>query len=224
MPVIVEKIIRAGVIGDVHGEAQALQAALSFLSGRGLDLLLCTGDIVTGEGDANRCCEILAGAGVLCVRGNHDRWFLDQTTPAHERAVEEDEIAPAAKAFLATLPVTREFETPAGRALLCHGLGGDDMAGVFPGDQGYALESNHRLHAMAMQADYSVVINGHTHQRMVRNIEGMTIINAGTLRNWQHPCFLTIDFTAGEVQFYEIGSECEITPGTAYRISLANAC
>jgi putative phosphoesterase len=207
-----------GVIGDIHGEVEELQATLDFLSKRPLDALLCTGDIVTGEGDASRCCEILAGAGVLCVRGNHDRWFLDQTTPAHERAVGEDEVAPAAKAFLAALPVTRGFETPAGRALLCHGLGDDDMAGVFPGDRGVALESNHRLHAMVMQADYPVVINGHTHQRMARNIEGVTIINAGTLRNWQQPCFLTIDFADGIVQFYEIGQKTAVTAGVACHI------
>lgn len=212
-------IHRAGVIGDVHGEVEALQAALGFLAGQNVDVLLCTGDIVTGEGDANRCCEMLKSAGVMCIRGNHDRWFLDQTTPAHEQPVEIDEITPAAQAFIAGLPVMREFETPAGLVLLCHGLGDDDMAGVFPGDQGIALESNHRLHAMVMQADYPVVVNGHTHHRMVRNIEGMTIINAGTLRNWQQPCFLTVDFAGGRVQFYDISPAGAISVSQAYQFT-----
>jgi putative phosphoesterase len=201
----------AGVIGDIHGEAELLEAILGFLVPQKLDILLCTGDIVTGEGDVNRSCELLKNAGVLCVRGNHDRWFLQRTTPAHEYDVPEEDVAPESKAYIASLPVMREFETAAGQTLLCHGLGDDDMAGVWPGDTGYAIESNHRLHALVMQADYKIIINGHTHQPMARTIEGLTILNAGTLRQSDGSDFFTVDFAAGSVQFYKISPEGQIS-------------
>ncbi|HEX5322275.1 MAG TPA: metallophosphoesterase family protein [Capsulimonadaceae bacterium] len=211
-------VTKAGVIGDIHGEAALLQALLDFLQPQKLDVLLCTGDIVTGEGDVNRSCALLKSAGVLCVRGNHDRWFLQRTTPAHEYDVPEEDVSSEAKEFIASLPVTREFETPAGQVLLCHGLGDDDLACVRPGDEGIALESNHRLHALVMQADYKIIINGHTHQPMARIIEGLTILNAGTLRQSDGSDFFIVDFAAGEVQFYKISPEGQITAGASSSI------
>ena len=199
---------RVGVIGDVHTEDQALEAALRFLQGFGnLDAIFCTGDVVTGLGDAGRCCALLAGAGVLTVRGNHDRWFFAagyeqmlQTTPS-------DEITGDDRTFLASLPPTRSFLTPRGPLLLCHGLGADDMAGVYPHDHGYALDANHRLHALVGGSEYRFIINGHTHQRMVRTFDHLTIINAGTLRGDKQPCFLTADFEAGTVRYYDVSAD-----------------
>jgi len=71
---------RVGVLGDVHAEDGLLEAALDHLARYDdLDALLCTGDLVTGPGDAGKCLEMLRAAGALCVRGNHDRWFLEAT-------------------------------------------------------------------------------------------------------------------------------------------------
>ena len=41
---------------------------------------------------------------------------------------------------------------------------------------------------------YRWLLNGHSHQRMVRDFGGLTLINAGTLRHDQEPCFLEADF------------------------------
>ena len=114
--------------------------------------------------------------GVVTVRGNHDRWLLEGRT-----GVAREGVGLAARAYLASLPATLAFDTPAGRLLLCHGLGEDDMARLCPYDEGYALEANHALHALVGAAEYRLVIGGHTHHRMVRSLYGATFINPGTL-------------------------------------------
>src|SRR5436853_7065250 len=71
---------RIGIIGDVHGEDGALEAALNLLGGiTGLDAILCTGDVPgkNGTGDLARCCDLLENAGVMTIRGNHDRWYIE---------------------------------------------------------------------------------------------------------------------------------------------------
>ena len=202
---------RVGVIGDVHAEDAALAAVLNFLRGMdGLDALLCTGDVVTGPGDANRCCALLREADVLTVRGNHDRWFFAAGYDILPHFTPDTELAGANRLSLASLPITRRLDTVRGPLLLCHGLGNDDMAGVHPGDSGYALHSNHRLHALVGDGTYRFVINGHTHRRMVRTFDGLTIVNAGTLRADHQPGFLIVDFGAGVVQYYDVGESCEI--------------
>lgn len=208
-------VTRLGVIGDVHSEDRALAAVLAFLKPLHLDALLCTGDVVTGTSDANRCCHLLQEAGVATVRGNHDRWFLRGAMGDLPHATDENELDDDAKRFLATLPVTRSYDTPAGRLLVCHGLGDDDMAGVRPNDFGYALESNLRLALLYGAREYNVVVNGHTHQQMVRTFDHLSIINAGTLRSDHQPCFVTVDFAQQVVQAYHIGAKLDITEGEA---------
>src|SRR5262245_37693054 len=133
---------RLGAIGDIHTEDQALAQVLGFFAGSNVDHIVSVGDIVDGAGDASRCCALLASAGVDAVRGNHDRWILAgqrRTLPDATRIAALDE---PARAFLAGLPATREYQTSAGPLLLCHGLDTDDMTRLNPDDDGYALESN----------------------------------------------------------------------------------
>lgn len=201
---------RVGVIGDVHARDAALEAALGFLRGLGdLNALLCTGDIVDGEGDADRCCALLREAGALTVRGNHDRWFLETVahrTPGHPHYA----LSLSACAFLAALPPTRRFRTPRGALLLCHGLGADDMAGIYPDGSGVTPEANHRLHALVGAAEFRFVLCGHTHRPMIRVFEDLTLINAGTLQWGYERGFLVADFERGVAQFYALADDLAI--------------
>ncbi len=44
---------KIGIIGDVHAENKTLEKVIDFLSKKGLDSILCTGDIIDGPGDVN---------------------------------------------------------------------------------------------------------------------------------------------------------------------------
>jgi predicted phosphodiesterase len=196
-----------------------LEAVLGHLrTADGLDAILCVGDVVTGPGDAGRCCDLLGAADVHTVRGNHDRWFLaGHVSYGHlPKATPPEEVNEEQRRFLVSLPPLRGFETARGALMLCHGLGDDDTAGVYPHDTGHALESNHRLHALVSGSEFRFVVNGHTHDRMVRRFDGLTIINAGTLRRDKSPCFATADFAAGIVQFYGFHPETHAIAKTEF--------
>ena len=195
---------RIGIIGDIHAEDRLLLSALEFLSIRDLDLIMAVGDIADGPGSVDRCCQLLQQYRVTTVTGNHERWFLAGQARDLPDATSSDDVSSQARAFLAALPKTRDYETVAGRLLLCHGLGENDMGGVWPGDYGYAVESNLGLLRLMKENVYRFVVNGHTHQRMVRQFDQLTIINAGTLFNEHQPCFLIADIEAGFVQYYDL--------------------
>jgi putative phosphoesterase len=197
---------RIGVIGDIHAEDHYLQAALEFLADSNLDLIMAVGDVADGRGSVDRCCRLLQQYHVITVSGNHERWFLAQEARDLPDATPLGDVSSEARLYLSSLPKTLEYETAAGSLLLCHGLGEYDMGGVWPGDDGYALESNFALLRLMLEAKYRFVVNGHTHQRMVRSFEQLTIINAGTLFHEHDPCFLIADFEHGFVQYYDLGS------------------
>ena len=61
-----------GVVADIHGNREALAAALAALERRGIRKLLCLGDIVGYNADPDECAEMLQSRGALAIAGNHD--------------------------------------------------------------------------------------------------------------------------------------------------------
>jgi len=204
------KVRRVGVVGDVHTERARLAGVLARFRTLELDRILCVGDLADGPGtaaDLETCCALLRQHEVLTVSGNHDRWLQDNEMRDMAGSLSHDEVSPETLAFLAALPATLSFETPAGEVLLCHGLGGDDMANVQPFDHGLALEQNEALQKLLREGRYHYVLNGHTHRPMVRVIDTLTLINAGTLHRDYGPCCLVADFERKRVTFYDVAED-----------------
>jgi predicted phosphodiesterase len=210
---------RVGVIGDVHGEDAALEAAVNHLSETGpCDAVLCTGDVPdrSGTGDAERCCTLLREHNVRTIRGNHDRWLISDPE-AYGQLFSRNDLSGTARGFLAGLPPTRTFDTPLGQALLCHGVGTDDMAGIYPGGEDDPIRR--ALKERRIYGWYRLLVCGHTHRRLFRPLGSLAVVNAGTLRWEENPCFLSIDFDDGTVQFYDLKPMTnEITKAETYSL------
>jgi len=182
-----QKYRRIGLIGDIHAEDRALEIALDTLRSRGVEVVAATGDIVDGSGSVDRCCALLRAHGAVVVRVNHDRWFLAGTSRDLRDATPTDAVTAETRRLLEKLPATIELDTVAGRALLCHGLGPNDMGKVAPDDFGYAIESNDELQDLLRAGTYRWVLNGHSHRQMVRAFGSLVVINAGTLAHHRDP-------------------------------------
>lgn len=190
--------VRVLAIGDIHTEAEILERALALGREHGVDRVLSVGDIVDGPNDPVTCIEALQTANADVVRGNHERWV----TEGHP--LEAFDYPPEILDWIAGLPATREYDTPTGRLLLCHGIGTNDMVRFAPDTDGYALECLDALWALARAGRYRWMIGGHTHVPMVRTVSGLTVINAGTLVLLQEPCCVVADFQVGTVEHYSL--------------------
>lgn len=197
---------RFALIGDVHGEDAALEATLTFLRGIGpLDAILCTGDLPgkMGVGDTNRCATLLRTAKALVIQGNHDAWAVDnEDTRVVLGLGDEWPLTTETTAYLGSLPRMRSLETPVGALLLCHGVGGDFMAGIYPG--GEDAEVRRALKEKRIYGQYRLMVAGHTHKRMVRPLGTLTVLNPGTLLWDGPPGFAVVEVTANTVQFYDL--------------------
>jgi predicted phosphodiesterase len=202
------KLSRLGVIGDVHCEAVTLERVLDALGATNVEALLCVGDLVDGHGDADATLGLLDARGVQCVAGNHERWFLSGEQRSLENATLD--ISDASRAFIKALPRTRHYSTPAGKALLCHGVGEDDEAWLLPETRGYALQDMPTLRELMLDSEVQFMIGGHTHHRMVRVFPGLTVVNAGTIHRKDEQSFTVLDFADLRVSVY---SAAEATTG-----------
>jgi predicted phosphodiesterase len=197
---------RVGVIGDVHACDKRLTHLVSFLRAQALDQLVCVGDVVNGPGDPNACAALLESAGVVTVRGNHDRWLLEGQAPLGDDVHRLEDLEPSTVAFLRALPVSLELRGADGTPLLlCHGLLDNDMNSITADDYGYALEVNEELQTLLGAGERRIVIKGHRHRPAVWRLNELTLIDAGSLLDYNPTCGVIIDIAAGTVTPIAVG-------------------
>ncbi len=64
--------MKIGIISDVHGNLQALEAILPELKKESPDKIFFLGDVVGYGANPNECCEIIKEIADVCIIGNHD--------------------------------------------------------------------------------------------------------------------------------------------------------
>jgi predicted phosphodiesterase len=117
---------RYGILGDIHGNREALEAVLGALEARGIDRFLCVGDVVGYNADPDDCISLLYARRCITVAGNHDLISVGALRPAgcSDRAAyalrrTRKALRPASVAWLKALPAKRTVE--GGIALLHEG-------------------------------------------------------------------------------------------------------
>lgn len=203
-----------GLIGDVHCEHERLSMALQHLQLLKPDQILCVGDLVDGPGDLRRCIDLLQKHNVITVAGNHERWLLagmDAARSSLPNYTKAESVSSEIWKYLRELPKFRSLRTVAGEALLCHGIGADDMACVRKSHTAQHLFHNKALMQIQAQGTFSLMLNGHTHERMVRNLGRLTIINGGTLVREHNPGFLYVDLEKREASFFNMAPDLSIS-------------
>jgi predicted phosphodiesterase len=158
---------RHGVLADVHGNHDALAAALAFLDAEGVRRSLCLGDIVGYNADPDRCVAEVQARGMEAVAGNHDliaigRLGLDRCSrkAAHALRRTRRRMGSAAREYLGSLPLSRRLD---GGTVLVHAAVGDVQAYVRTADQ--VARNAARL---AVEAPGTrVCFFGHTHEAAV---------------------------------------------------------
>lgn len=177
--------MRLGLIGDIHGNADALSAVLKAADRLAVTTFCVTGDFVGYYHEPARVLRMLRQLDFVAVRGNHDDMLVACLGDAEQRVavrrkygsgidaaieqLEQDEIA-----FLGELPVTRTLEFGRKSVLLGHGSPWDTDTYIYP-DAPEAV-----WQAMAgYSADYIVL--GHTHHQYDRRIGDRMIINPGSV-------------------------------------------
>lgn len=191
---------RLGIIGDVHAEDGRLALALDYLSDAKVDQIICTGDIVDGLGCPERSLRLLQTHQVTTVRGNHDRWLLEDRVRHVPNAHRRDALAADSLTYLAGLPAVSEIETLRGKLMLCHGMGTNDLQKIWPGSANMPMIQCRKLDELIASGDYRFIINGHMHFRTMIHFDAMTLINAGTLKGERWPGFMLADFSTQTIK------------------------
>jgi len=188
-------VATVGIIADIHGNREALDAVLEQLDRVGADKIVCLGDIVGYNAEPNRCVETISEMGIDSIAGNHDLIAigeLDDTRCSNKAAwalrQTRRRLTAESRDFLSALPRSRHYAE--GFALI-HG-GVDDVQ--------YYMRNirDIEIHAALFQERFpgaGLCFFGHTHdQRAYRLVDGnvRTVPDDGGIVDLSGPgvCFI----------------------------------
>ena len=108
--------MRYGLISDIHGNLEALEAVLSELDKLKVDKILCLRDVVGYGPDPDTCVEIIKERASVCLMGNHDEASLGHVDLGFFNYVAREaiewtmnQLSEESKEFLRSLPYTSVF-------------------------------------------------------------------------------------------------------------------
>jgi putative phosphoesterase len=154
--------VKVAALYDVHGMPHALEAVLGEVERDGVELVLFGGDLIGGPFPGRVVELVRAVPGARFVRGNAERkpdeWDRAQLTG--------DDLS-----RLAAWPLTASIDG----VLYCHATPHDDrtITTVFTPDEA--------LRASFGGVEERVVVIGHTHHRFERELDGIRVVNAGSV-------------------------------------------
>jgi predicted phosphodiesterase len=109
--------MKYGILGDIHANLSALNAALERMDEVGIDTLISVGDVVGYGAAPKECIELLRARGAVVVKGNHDAACIDElderTFNPYARAAvawTRTILSPAEKRWLKGLPLVATLE------------------------------------------------------------------------------------------------------------------
>ena len=175
--------MKVGIISDIHSNYEALQSVLTHLTKRGVEKILCAGDLVGYNNKPNEVVSEAMKRNILSVKGNHDRAvaendnFMGNSVAQKGLKHNNKVITSDNRSFLQDLPQQRRLDVDGTDIYLVHGSPMNPLTEyVYEEDvDTYFLEKNF------VKAYPDVLIMGHTHKPFIEKVDGITILNPGSV-------------------------------------------
>lgn len=168
--------MKIGIISDIHSNVYALESVLKRL--KGVDLILCAGDITGYYPFVNEVFESLESHNVVFIKGNHDAHLcgvkLKDPRPIDSQSFEytKNQISNINLDKLRNAPVQQELSLDELKVIMFHGSPWDNLEEyIYP---------DYRDFDKFKEIGADVIILGHTHYPMIKKIEKKLVINPGS--------------------------------------------
>ncbi len=201
--------MRIGTISDIHANLNALQRAFRLFETLHVETILCAGDLVDIEPDADAVVDLMRRRSIPCVRGNHDQEALEyqawirKAYALDDPRIKEDLFSQNTIDYLAALPLTQFCTFGDTRVLVAHGVPWRNTFYLFPDNPPEQFEE------VALEAQADVVILGHTHVPMCVHVNNTWIVNPGSVdgnRPEDNQTCAVIDLSPFAVQVFDINT------------------
>ena len=231
-----------GVLADIHGNREALAAAIGALERHRVDRIVCLGDVVGYNADPDECVALVRARCAITIAGNHDLISLQRldfrrcsNKAEYSLRRTREVLSPGSREWLRQLPPACRLEPS---VALVHG-------GVRDVQQYMVTPALVRQNAAYLREDFPgarICFFGHSHeQKVYRVTSGVTseiveelqidgeillgqentyFINPGSVdasrkRSFKRAQCALFDSDAGTVRFLDVPYDCAATEAKA---------
>ena len=166
-----------GIVSDIHCNAEGLANAIAAMNSVGrLDRLVCLGDCIYDYRFSNEVVALLRDHDAAVIQGNHEETFY---SPAGVRARAVPWIDPGHFEWLAARPHQMMIEAAGRKVLAVHSTPWEPRGT-------YVHPKSRELERFGT-APADVVLYGHTHVQVVKQIGSVLVINPGSAGEARDP-------------------------------------
>lgn len=168
-------LYRLGILGDAHGNLDALSLCIGFLRDRGVEGVVFLGDAVGYLPYGPEVCDMLMHAEIPCLMGNHEAMLLGRLPLSPDKDAVyglsglRSRISKAWLHGMACQGPMMRIELAGKLLLCCHGTPADPLLG-------YGFDPE----LIREQADADCIITGHTHRPHLARLEETLLLNPGS--------------------------------------------
>jgi putative phosphoesterase len=177
--------MKFGIISDIHGNIDALDAVITSARQNNVNTFFCAGDFVGYYYDPDLVIDKLKDFSLFCVRGNHENMLFEckrkPSSIAKYRSkygfgleIALQKLNTEHFGFLQNLPKTLEINIQNKKILICHGSPWDTDQYIYP-------DASSELFEKCFSYDFDYLVMGHTHYPMIKEQNGKKIINPGSV-------------------------------------------
>jgi predicted phosphodiesterase len=174
--------MKIAVISDIHANVLALEAVLDDIASRDVDVTINLGDCVSGPLWPRETIELLFSLTLPTVRGNHDRWMVEEGDTYAVDEFARNALSFEQRAALHALPISIDVTDD---ILAIHGTPNDDSAFLADDVRFDEIVPTSRLlliDRLGSAISRSVILCGHSHrQSLIQVPDGPLILNPGSV-------------------------------------------
>ena len=186
-----EKKEQIAIISDIHGNLNALQAVLADIKERGIEHIICLGDIIAKGTHMEECIALVKEKCSVVIKGNCDEYFAREQDLSTKEKVEADrirwtksKISQETIRYIEGLPSCHEFYLSGRLVRLFHAH--PEKIDGFVGN----IDTLEHLYSLFLPGVHSVsdakadvVVYGHIHMPYMQKLYNRVIVNTGSVGN-----------------------------------------
>jgi len=182
---------KLAIISDIHGNLEALKAVLYDIKERGIDKVICLGDIIAKGTNQHQCIELIKNNCNVVLQGNCDEYFTRDIDLSNKSKQDikritwnKNKLTKEDVEYLRGLPYCFEFYMSGRLVRLFHST--PEKIDGYVGN----IDKIDRLYELFLPSNNTktnnvadIVIYGHIHTQFIQKIYNRTIINTGSVGN-----------------------------------------
>lgn len=201
---------KAAVFSDIHSNYHAFKACYEDALTRGADLFIFLGDYISDLADPQKTLdlgyEIREKHPTVCLRGNRERYMLDCAKGKSQFAVGSktgsllytyQRLRQKDVVFFESLPIYDQIELNGIQFEIAHAAKEDDRF--------YFEGTDDRTESVFERMECPYMLVGHSHKQFLRQSDGKTILNPGSIGVPRDHGYLTqyaiLEFNGNDVAF-----------------------